>query len=88
MLINSQNFNTIFKGKSQEKCSSDPQKPFVIYDGQEWTFRDMNEFSNRIANLFQRHGYKNGDVVGLFMENRPAIFPAWSIEYWRYRSID
>lgn len=54
-----------------------PQKPCLIYDGHEWTFRDINEFSNRIANLFQQHGYKKGDVVGLFMENRPEFVATW-----------
>lgn len=37
----------------------------------------MNEFSNRIANLFQQHGYKKGDIVGLFMENRPEFVATW-----------
>lgn len=54
-----------------------PQKPCIIYDGQEWTFREVNEFSNRIANLFQQHGYKKGDVVGLFMDNRPEFVATW-----------
>lgn len=54
-----------------------PQKPCIVYDGQEWTFREVNEFSNRIANLFQQNGYKKGDVVGLFMENRPEFVATW-----------
>lgn len=54
-----------------------PQKACIIYDGQEWSFRDVNEFSNRIANLFQQHGYKKGDIVGLFMENRPEFVATW-----------
>lgn len=54
-----------------------PQKPCIIYDGKEWTFREVNEFSNRIANLFQQNGYKKGDVIGLFMENRPEFVATW-----------
>lgn len=54
-----------------------PQKTCIIYDGQEWTFREINEFSNRIANLFQQHGYKKGDVIALLMENRPEFVATW-----------
>lgn len=54
-----------------------PQKTCIIFDGQEWTFLEINEFSNRIANLFQQHGYKKGDVVGLFMDNRPEFVATW-----------
>lgn len=54
-----------------------PQKACIIFEGNEWSFRDINEFSNRIANLFQQHGFKRGDVVGLFMENRPEFVATW-----------
>lgn len=54
-----------------------PQKPCLIYEGREWSFREVNEFSNRIANLFQQYGYKKGDVIGLFMENRPEFVATW-----------
>lgn len=54
-----------------------PQKTCIIYEGQEWTFLEINEFSNRIANLFQQQGYKKGDVVGLYMENRPEFVATW-----------
>lgn len=54
-----------------------PQKPCLIYEGREWTYRDVNDFSNRIANLFQQYGYKKGDVVGLLMENRPEFVATW-----------
>lgn len=37
----------------------------------------MNEFSNRIAHHFQSKGFKAGDIVGLFMENRPEFVCIW-----------
>lgn len=54
-----------------------PQKPCLIYEGREWTYREVNDFSNRVANLFQQYGYKKGDVVGLLMENRPEFVATW-----------
>ena len=32
----------------------------------------MESLSNRIANYFLQRGYKKGDAVALFMENRPG----------------
>jgi solute carrier family 27 (fatty acid transporter), member 1/4 len=37
----------------------------------------VNDLSNRLANTFNAHGYKNGDVVALFMENRPEFVCIW-----------
>lgn len=54
-----------------------PQKACFIYEGHEWSFREVNELSNRVANLFQQNGYKKNDVVGLFMENRPEFVCIW-----------
>lgn len=57
--------------------ANQPDKPCFIFEGKEWTFREVNDFSNRIANLFEKLGYKNGDVIGLFMENRPQFVATW-----------
>lgn len=54
-----------------------PDKTCVIYEDKVWTFRDLNEFSNRVANLFHTHGYKRGDVVCLLLENRPEFIGIW-----------
>ncbi|XP_055908772.1 long-chain fatty acid transport protein 4 isoform X2 [Eupeodes corollae] len=54
-----------------------PEKAAILCDDQVWTFRQLNEFSNRIANLFHSHGYKKGDVVCLLLENRPEFVGIW-----------
>lgn len=30
-----------------------------------------------MANVFKSHGYKKGDVVALFMENKPEFVATW-----------
>lgn len=60
-----------------QNVAKHPQKTCLIYENQEWSFRDVNEFANRIANLFQQNGFKRGDVVALFMENRPEFVCTW-----------
>lgn len=37
----------------------------------------VEEYSNKIANIFKSHGYKKGDVVALFMENRLEYVCTW-----------
>lgn len=37
----------------------------------------INDFKNRIANVFYQHGFKHGDKVALLMENRPEFVATW-----------
>lgn len=48
-----------------------------IETGQRWTFRDVESFSNQVANYFQKEGYRKGDVVALFMQNCPEYAGIW-----------
>lgn len=54
-----------------------PNKVCFYYEDQEWTFRHVQELSNRVGNYFQSRGYVKGDTVGLFMENRPEYLAIW-----------
>ena len=36
----------------------------------EWTFRRLEQHSNRVANYFLEKGYRRGDSVALYMDNR------------------
>ena len=42
-----------------------------------WTFRDLEEYSNRVANFFVREGYRPGDCIALQMHNRPEYVGLW-----------
>lgn len=37
----------------------------------------MEEYSNKVGNIFKSHGYKKGDVVALLLENRPEFVCLW-----------
>ncbi len=37
----------------------------------------IEAYSNRIANFFHKKGYKKGDVVTLYMSNRPEYIITW-----------
>jgi len=52
-------------------------KPALIFEDQTWTFKQLEDYSNRVANYFLRAGYKPGQCVALFMENRLEYVGIW-----------
>ncbi|KAK2587571.1 hypothetical protein KPH14_003699 [Odynerus spinipes] len=54
-----------------------PNKACLIFEDQEWTFQQVEDFSNKIATTFKTHGYRKGDVIALLMENRPEYVAIW-----------
>uniref|UniRef100_A0A1A9WHX4 long-chain-fatty-acid--CoA ligase n=1 Tax=Glossina brevipalpis TaxID=37001 RepID=A0A1A9WHX4_9MUSC len=61
----------------QKNAAKHPDKIAIISEKQAWTFRNLNEFSNQVANVFQTHGYKKNDVIGVLLENRPDFVGIW-----------
>jgi len=49
---------------------------FRIED-ESWTFKQMDIYTNRVANYFKSIGYKKGDEVSLLMENRIEYIGIW-----------
>lgn len=60
-----------------EYVKKHPNKPCLICDGVIWTFQQINDYSNQLANFLQAKNYKKGDTVALFMENRPEFVASW-----------
>lgn len=54
-------------------------KTALIFEGtgERWSFRQLDEYSNRVANLLHERGFREGDVVALFMENRSQYVGLW-----------
>lgn len=54
-------------------------KTALIFEGtgERWSFRQLDEYSDRVANLLHRRGFREGDVVALFMENRSQYVGLW-----------
>lgn len=61
----------------ERRVARHPDKACFICDGRTWTFREVNEFANRVGNHFQAAGFKAGDVVALLMDNRPEFVGTW-----------
>ncbi|XP_067001453.1 long-chain fatty acid transport protein 4 [Anabrus simplex] len=61
----------------QQRVAKHPQKICFLFEDEEWSFNDVEEYSNKVANVFKSHGYQKGDVVALMMENRPEFVCIW-----------
>lgn len=52
-----------------KRARLDPSRVGLVFDGREITYREWNERSNRVANVFSDLGVRQGDRVGLLMGN-------------------
>jgi citronellyl-CoA synthetase len=50
-----------------------PSQPAIIFEDQKITYQAFNEQVNRIANYLVAQGIKQGDSIGLIIENRPEF---------------
>ena len=46
-------------------------------DDKKWTYTEVDEYSNKVANYFIQQGFKKGDTIALFMNNRPEYVATW-----------
>ncbi|ENN77457.1 hypothetical protein HUJ04_002737 [Dendroctonus ponderosae] len=61
----------------EQNVKKHPHKPAILFEDQEWSFIQIEEYSNKIANIFKSHGYKKGDRIALFLENKPEYVGIW-----------
>ncbi|MDB6143579.1 MAG: long-chain-acyl-CoA synthetase [Pseudomonas sp.] len=50
-----------------------PQGPSLLYKDCAFTYEQVNQWANRLAHYLIRQGITKGDVVGIFVENRPEL---------------
>lgn len=61
----------------RENATKRPNKVAYIFEDKEWTLAQVEEYSNKVANLFKSHGFRKGDCVGLILDNRPEYVCIW-----------
>ncbi|XP_077986704.1 long-chain fatty acid transport protein 4-like [Glandiceps talaboti] len=69
--------NKLVPGFFRDLVAKHPHKIALRYEGRSWTYQEMEEYSNRMANYFYEAGYKKDDVVAIFMESRPEFLCMW-----------
>lgn len=54
----------------QRTADQFPDRPAVLFEGQQVTWREFNELANRFARVFKAQGLTRGDTASVLMENR------------------
>ena len=49
----------------------------IMFEGQTWTYRQLEQISNRFASWCDRAGVKRGEKVALMLPNRAEYIAAW-----------
>ncbi|XP_036391152.1 very long-chain acyl-CoA synthetase-like isoform X1 [Megalops cyprinoides] len=61
-----------------EQAAKYPTRPFIVFEEKSFTYQDTDKRSNQIARALQKHiGFKEGDTVALYMENKPSFIFTW-----------
>ncbi|WP_433561191.1 long-chain-acyl-CoA synthetase [Nocardia sp. CA-151230] len=59
----------------QRRAAEHPDRPFLRFEGREYTWGRANSAVNRYAHVLAARGVGRGDVVGILLTNRPeALF--------------
>ncbi|XP_049817814.1 long-chain fatty acid transport protein 4 [Aethina tumida] len=54
-----------------------PDKIAYYFEEDKWTYQQLDEYSNKIANYFKAKGLRKDDTVCLILENRPEYIGIW-----------
>ncbi|KAJ0001612.1 hypothetical protein NQD34_001408 [Periophthalmus magnuspinnatus] len=61
-----------------EQTATHPDKLFIVFGNERYTFAQTDQRSNQFAHALQSQpGYGAGDTVALFMSNEPAFLFTW-----------
>jgi fatty-acyl-CoA synthase len=58
-------------------CDKYNIRPAIIFEGKTWSYGQLDLRANRYAHWALSIGLEAGDVVSLFMQNRPEYLAAW-----------
>ncbi|WP_234405638.1 non-ribosomal peptide synthetase [Paenibacillus sp. IHBB 10380] len=52
----------------EEQVAKTPKQVAVVYEGEEWTYEELNARSNQVARVLRKHGVGNETIVGIMVE--------------------
>ncbi|XP_075213343.1 long-chain fatty acid transport protein 4-like [Lycorma delicatula] len=64
-------------GVFAETLIKNPNRVCFYFENDVWRATEVEAYSNRVAQVFLKAGYKKGDVVSLLMNNRPEYACIW-----------
>ena len=61
----------------EEQVDKNPNLIALEYEDKKYTYQQLDQEANKVANWAIDKGYKYGDVISLLMENKPEFLFAW-----------
>jgi fatty-acyl-CoA synthase len=61
----------------EEAAAKYPNKIALYFEDRTYTYKELNEAANKVANWATAQGLKDQDVVALLMSNRPEFIITW-----------
>ncbi|XP_078572756.1 long-chain fatty acid transport protein 2-like isoform X1 [Branchiostoma floridae x Branchiostoma japonicum] len=55
-----------------QQAAARPDRRFLMFEEEVYTYRQMDRWSNRVGNFFHGQGLRAGETVAIFMLNEPA----------------
>ncbi|XP_071947887.1 long-chain fatty acid transport protein 4-like isoform X2 [Antedon mediterranea] len=69
--------NVLVHQQFQANVKKHPHKVAFMTEDEKWTFQQIEDYSNRVANYFSGAGYRHGDTVAIFMTGSPEFVAIW-----------
>ncbi|KAI7896403.1 uncharacterized protein EV154DRAFT_492130 [Mucor mucedo] len=63
-----------FYYRFKTKAKENPNAIYLSFEGREFTFREVELASNKLARWFMAEGIQKGDVVCMMLQNHPSFF--------------
>uniref|UniRef100_A0A0E9X6S9 long-chain-fatty-acid--CoA ligase n=1 Tax=Anguilla anguilla TaxID=7936 RepID=A0A0E9X6S9_ANGAN len=61
-----------------DRVKSQPEKPFIVFEGKTYSYLDLDKQSNKAARALKTHAcLREGDTVALFLGNEPYFVSIW-----------
>ena len=61
----------------EAQAQANPDNTFLIYQGQHYSYGEVDKRANQVANVVASRGLLAGDVCAMALENRPEFFFVW-----------
>jgi fatty-acyl-CoA synthase len=61
----------------ERRARRSPARPFVRFEGRDWSYGEANAAANRIAHWALEQGLRPGHTLALLMQNRPEYLFSW-----------
>ncbi|ABZ76680.1 AMP-dependent synthetase and ligase [Shewanella halifaxensis HAW-EB4] len=69
--------NYTIADRLEQQALSQTDKTFLVYNGKHYSYAEVDQRANQVANLAASRGLNSGDVCAMVLENRPEFFFIW-----------